>query len=75
VLRSLSAVLVYPAGDFAQGTVKEVLRHDVTNVGERQGEGIAFDGSGTLWLASEGGGNGRPGTVGRLDCALRAPNE
>lgn len=70
VLRSLSAITFYRASDLESGRVREVLRYDVSGLGERQGEGVAFGEGGTIWLVSEGGGAGRPGTLAKLTCAL-----
>ena len=71
VLRSLSAIAFYRTSDLESGTVTEVLRYDVSAFGERQGEGVAFGTGGTVWLVSEGGGAGRPGTLAKLVCTLR----
>ncbi len=70
-LRTLSAVTFYLASDLESGRVREVLRYDVSALGERQGEGVAFGSGGTVWLTSEGGGAGRPGTLAKLDCVLK----
>lgn len=70
-LRSLHAVTFYAAGDFTAGNIREVMRFDVSAVRERQGEGVAFGHDGSIWLASEGGGSARPGTIARLDCTLK----
>jgi hypothetical protein len=71
VLRSLSAVAFYLTTDLEAGRVREVLRYDVSSLGERQGEGVAFGNDGTVWLVSEGGGAGRPGTLAKLTCTLQ----
>jgi len=71
VLRTLDAVTFYSAEAFTAGKVREVLRFDVSAVRESQGEGVAFGEDGTVWLASEGGGKARPGTIARLDCTLK----
>ncbi len=70
VLRTLSAITFYDAKALASGNTKETFRFDVSGVGERQGEGVAIGDDGTVWLASEGGGNKRPGTIARLTCDL-----
>lgn len=70
VLRSLSAITFYRTSDLESGRVREVLRYDVSGLGERQGEGVAFGAGGTIWLVSEGGGAGRPGTLAKLTCTL-----
>lgn len=70
VLRSSSAVSFYRADDLEAGRVREAFRSDVRSIGEAQGEGVAFGDHGTVWLASEGGGKSRPGTIAKLICAL-----
>lgn len=71
VLRSLSAITFYLTSDLESGRVREVLRYDVSALGELQGEGVAFGSDGTIWLVSEGGGAGRPGTLAKLTCTLQ----
>jgi hypothetical protein len=70
VLRSLSAITFYLTSDLESGRVREILRYDVSGLGELQGEGVAFGDGGTVWLVSEGGGAGRPGTLAKLTCTL-----
>lgn len=69
-LRTLHSVTFYLASDFTRGDVRAVMRYDVSGIRERQGEGIALGEGGAVWLASEGGGRNRPGTIVRLDCPL-----
>lgn len=71
VLRTLHALTFYEAAAFTTGNIREVFRFDLSGVRERQGEGVAIANDGTVWLASEGGGNKRPGTITRLECTLR----
>ena len=70
VLRTLYAITVYEAAAFTAGNIREVFRFDVSGIRERQGEGVAISNDGTVWLASEGGGNKRSGTIARLTCTL-----
>lgn len=70
VLRTLSAITFYDAKTLTTGNTQEAFRFDVSSVRERQGEGVAVGDDGTVWLASEGGGNKRPGTISRLSCTL-----
>ena len=70
VLRTLYALTFYEAAAFTSGNIREVFRFDLSGVRERQGEGVAIGNDGTVWLASEGGGNKRPGTIARLTCTL-----
>jgi hypothetical protein len=71
VLRTGNAVMFYDAREFVVGTIREVFRFDVAPLGEPQGEGVAFSASADVWLAGEGGGKSRPGTLARLSCTLR----
>jgi hypothetical protein len=70
VLRTLYAITFYDAATFTTGNIRETFHFDVSGVHERQGEGVAIADDGTVWLASEGGGNKRPGTIARLTCTL-----
>jgi hypothetical protein len=70
-LRTLHAVTFYSAADFTAGNVREVLRFDLSALRERQGEGVGFGTDGAIWLASEGGGNRRKGSIARIECTLR----
>lgn len=70
VLRTHEAITFYAAEEFVAGKIREVFQYDVTPLGEPQGEGVAFSAGAEIWLAGEGGGNSRPGTLARLDCTL-----
>ena len=70
VLRTLSAITFYDAKTLTTGNTQAAFRFDVSGARERQGEGVAIGDDGTVWLASEGGGNKRPGTIARLTCTL-----
>jgi hypothetical protein len=70
VLRTLSAVMFYRTSDLESGNVREEFRYSLGTVGGLQGEGVAFADGGTIWLSSEGGGAGRPGTIARISCTL-----
>jgi len=70
-LRSLSAITFYLTSDLESGRAREAFRYDVSALHELQGEGVAFGDDGTIWLMSEGGGSGRPGTLAKLTCTLR----
>jgi hypothetical protein len=70
VLRTLSALIFYRTSDLESGNTREVFRYSLGSVSGRQGEGVAFAEGGTVWLSSEGGGAGRPGTIARLSCTL-----
>ena len=71
VLRTLDTIAFYEAETFSAGNPRVAFRFDVSGAGERQGEGVAIGDDGTVWLASEGGGNNRPGTIARLECTLK----
>ena len=70
VLRTPNAVAFHDAREFTTGRIREVSRHDVSGARERQGEGVALSADGDAWIAGEGGGKARPGTLARLDCTL-----
>src|SRR5207249_4817283 len=71
VLRTGNAIMFYDAREFVVGKIREVFRFDVAPLGEPQGEGVALSANGDVWLAGEGGGGSRPGTLGRMSCTLR----
>jgi hypothetical protein len=70
VLRSNDRLFAYRARPFVSGRPDSPVEVDLTQVGEPQGEGMAFGMDGLLYLAGEGGGKGQPGTLARLRCAL-----
>jgi hypothetical protein len=70
VLRTLYALTFYNAATFATGNTGEAFRFLIRGVREQQGEGVAIGDDGTVWLASEGGGNKQPGIIARLSCTL-----
>ena len=67
-LRSKTKVWIYPASEFFAGSWKAAREIDVASFGEPQGEGIAMDAKGTIYLAGEGGSKSQPGTFARLSC-------
>lgn len=67
-LRSNTALLLYTLDDFAKGGTG--TRVDLQGLKEPQGEGVAFGGSGELYLISEGGGGDRSGMLTRIHCAV-----
>jgi hypothetical protein len=62
--------MFYRAGDFLSGNWRPATQHSLTNLGEPQGEGVAFGDETAVYLMSEGGGKKQPGTFTRLSCAL-----
>jgi hypothetical protein len=69
-LRSRASLALYEASELVAGKVRPVLRYQLSDAQEEQGEGVTFAENGALWLASEGGGKSRPGTLARLECTL-----
>lgn len=69
-LRTRDAVTFYRTNDLTAGRRGEPVSFDLRELGERQGEGVALAGGGTVYLVSEGGGKKRPGTLARLACTL-----
>jgi WD40 repeat protein len=69
-LRTNTAVLLYRTTDLMSGNWREASRLSLKELGEPQGEGIAFGDEKTVYLVGEGGGKSQPGTFGRLTCAL-----
>jgi len=70
VLRSDRTLMFYPAKDLMSGKPKDALRFDLTDLKEPQGEGVAVGPNGMVYLAGEGGGKSRPGTLNSLRCQL-----
>jgi hypothetical protein len=68
VLRSHAAMRFYAAADLFGGNWREAGVVDLAPLREPQGEGVAFGADGTVYLAGEGGGKARPGTLARLAC-------
>jgi hypothetical protein len=69
-LRTNTAILLYRTADLMSGNWREASRLSLKDLGEPQGEGIAFGDEKTVYLVGEGGGKSQPGTFGRLTCAL-----
>lgn len=67
-LRTLESLTFYRAADFLKGNFKEVRRTDLRPLREPQGEGVAFGSDGTVYVAGEGGGQSRSGTLAVLTC-------
>ena len=69
-LRSRSDLAFYRAADLLGGQSRVASTVSVTSLGETQGEGVAFGGDNTVFLAGEGGGKSQAGTFARLSCTL-----
>ena len=69
-LRTKTSMLLYRTDDLLSGNWKETSRISLTELGEPQGEGIAFGDESSIYLVGEGGRKSQPGTFGRLTCAF-----
>jgi hypothetical protein len=69
VLRTRASLTFYRASEFLKGDFREARRLDLKELGEPQGEAVAFGPSNNLYVAGEGGGEMQPGTLGVLSCA------
>jgi len=70
VLRRHFSLAFYRANQLTKGITRQPLIVDIRAVREAQGEGVAMGDGGAVYLLSEGGGKGRPGTLTRLSCKL-----
>jgi hypothetical protein len=70
VLRTNERLAFYRSREVLEGNWRGEQNVDLSPFGETQGEGVAFAADGSLYLAGEGGGNSRPGTLARLTCTL-----
>jgi hypothetical protein len=71
ILRTNDRLAFHRSADLFAGRWAEAGRVDLKAVGEPQGEGVAMDKDGTVYLAGEGGGKSQPGTLGRLNCTVK----
>jgi hypothetical protein len=70
VLRTHGYVSFFTADEFVTGNARQVLRFDVTELGEPKGEGVAIANNGAMLLVGEGGAKHKPGTFARASCTL-----
>jgi hypothetical protein len=70
VLRTHRSLSFYRTTRFTAGDWHPERVVDLSRLGEPQGEGVAFGNNRVIYLAGEGGGQGRPGTFARLTCTL-----
>ena len=63
-LRTKTTILLYRAEDLISGNWKEASRSSLKELGEPQGEGIAFGDERTIYVVGEGGGKSQAGTFG-----------
>jgi len=68
VLRTTKKLTFHETAELLNGNWREARSVDLTAVGETQGEGVAIDADGTIYLAGEGGGKSRPGTFAHFNC-------
>jgi hypothetical protein len=73
VLRTPAYISFFAADEFVTGNARQVLRFEVTALGEPQGEGVAIANNGALLLVGEGGAKHKPGTFARASCTLPSP--
>ena len=67
-VRTIAWLAFYRTADLTSGQWRAAARADLSGVGERRGEGVAFGPDGTVFLVGEGGRDG--GTFARLRCTL-----
>jgi hypothetical protein len=68
VLRTSRQLTFYRATEFFGGGWTAAQRIDLEAVGEPQGEAVTFGPADAVYLAGEGGGGSRPGTLALLSC-------
>ena len=69
-LRTNRTLHFYTASDLLSGNWQERASMNLSDLGEPQGEGVAFADNSTLYLVGEGGGRSRAGTFARLTCTF-----
>jgi len=69
-LRTNTSVHFYRTHEFMAGDWREAGRVSLKDLGEPQGEGLAFGDDATMYLVGEGGRKSQPGSFGRLTCAF-----
>jgi hypothetical protein len=69
-MRTNKELILYRAADIAAGHFETFWQFDLSPLDEAQGEGVAISNDGDVYLASEGGGHGLPGTFAHLKCSL-----
>lgn len=69
-MRTNKELLLYRTRDVVAGRFDMFWQLDLAPLDEPQGEGVAISNEGDVYLASEGGGHGLPGTFAHLRCTL-----
>jgi hypothetical protein len=69
-LRTNEALLLYQSQELIAHRMSHLWHADLRALDEPQGEGVAISNDGDVYLAGEGGGSGRPGTLEQMKCAL-----
>ena len=69
-MRTNKELMLYRAADVVAGHFDTFWQFDLSPLDEAQGEGVAISNEGDVYLASEGGGKGLPGTFAHLKCRL-----
>jgi hypothetical protein len=69
-LRSNTRLRFVRAREILAGRTDGIVDVDLASIDEPQGEGVAFGEGGAIYLVSEGGKPGRPGSLVRLTCHL-----
>ena len=69
-VRTHREVVIYSAADMTRGGTPRGTHLPVQAFKEPQGEGVAVDGSGAVYLVSEAGGEGAAGRLTSLRCSL-----
>jgi hypothetical protein len=69
-LRTLDSIEFYDADALIRGNPGAPLQVDLSPLGEPQGEGLAFQSDGTLFLAGESHDGVHGGTLARISCKL-----
>jgi hypothetical protein len=69
-MRTNKELMLYRTADIVAGHFDMFWQYDLSPIDEAQGEGVAISNDGDVYLASEGGGKGLPGTFAHLKCQL-----
>ncbi len=73
-VRSYRTLFLYPADALVENLAVQPRTVDLTPLREAQGEGLAIDNDGTVWLSSEAGSRAGTPTLSQLRCELGDPS-